>query len=1054
MSKPLPQSSLATLIALTLMGSAPSLRAGSFSTDFSSGLPAGATLFGDTGEGNAGVVEAGVLKLTKLVGSQQAAMIIDDLDGGKVVHGFTANFKLRIGGGSGADGFSFNFAGDIPDGGIGEEGAGSGFSLCFDTYDNGGGEAPAIDVRKGGNLIASVKGVGLVFRKDAFVNVQVKVDNDGTLDVSVDNTVIHSNLIGAFVPTAGRFAFGARTGGSFDNHWVDDVSITTVTTGPSGPTVVAAAPQGLGVLATSVLSATLQDSTTKVAPGTVQLKFNGAVVTPKIATTGSETTVTFDPPGLLPSGSTNQVELRFKDTANPPVEQVFAWTFVTESYRSLEAARAVPASQVDTSKPGFTVRTVKARLDSVFVTSSAPYEALLAGIAIDGATGKPYENTADLSAAGPDGLFIEEETINYEDLGGTAGNFQDDRRTPGIPGTDGWVDRYALEILTYLDLPAGLVTLGVNSDDGFKLLSGTPDPRSALSTLLGNFEGGRGASDTLCSFVVEQAGLYPIRLFYYDGTGNGSVEFFSVLADGSKVLINDPNTAGSIKAYRARAAGAPGLPPFILTASPGQGEVDVSIKPKIDVLVRDTALALDPGSVQVALNGTPATATVTKTGTDTLVSFRAPASLPGKAPATVRITYKTTGANPQTVSQEWQFTTAEAAAVSAGLSSVKINFQNSTSAGFPGYLPDNGVPFADRGNGYSYGWNKDNSGNARNRDQTDKALAPDERYDTFNHMQKPGGPWVWEIAVPNGTYSVRIVGGEPNNFDQTIRIKAEDVLVVNGAPCTTTERFREGTALVNVEDGRLTVTASDADGAVNCKIAFMEIRSVLRVNFQNSTSAGFPGYLPDNGVPFADRGNGYSYGWNKDNSGNARNRDQTDKALAPDERYDTFNHMQKPGGPWVWEIAVPNGTYSVRIVGGEPNNFDQTIRIKAEDVLVVNGDPCTTTERFREGTKPVKVEDGRLTVTASDADGAVNCKIAFLEMTAEEISTDAPAKPVAITATRSGDSLVISWPADATGFTLESASSLGGAWTAVSGVSGNSATLPVSAAQQFFRLRK
>lgn len=109
---------------------------------------------------------------------------------------------------------------------------------------------------------------------------------------------------------------------------------------------------------------------------------------------------------------------------------------------------------------------------------------------------------------------------------------------------------------------------------------------------------------------------------------------------------------------------------------------------------------------------------------------------------------------------------------------------------------------------------------------------------------------------------------------------------------------------------------------------------------------------------------------------------------------------------------------------------------------------------MREGTKPVKVEDGRLTVTASDADGAVNCKIAFLEMTAEEISTDAPAKPVAITATRSGDSLVISWPADATGFTLESASSLGGAWTAVSGVSGNSATLPVSAAQQFFRLRK
>jgi len=228
----------------------------------------------------------------------------------------------------------------------------------------------------------------------------------------------------------------------------------------------------------------------------------------------------------------------------------------------------------------------------------------------------------------------------------------------------------------------------------------------------------------------------------------------------------------------------------------------------------------------------------------------------------------------------------------------------------------------------------------------------------------------------------------------------------------------------------------------------------VKINFQNSTSEGFPGYLPDNGLAFADRGNGFSYGWNKDNSANARNRNQTDKALAPDERYDTFNHMQKPGGPWIWEIAVPNGTYEVSIVGGESNNFDQTIRIKAEDVLVVNGVPCTTTERFRDGKAKVKVEDGRLSVSASDSDGAVNCKIAFLEIFAEEISAGLPAKPVAITVTRNGDNLVISWPADAVGFTLESSPSLGGAWTAVGGVTGNSASLPAQAAQQFYRLKK
>ena len=204
--------------ATALLGAITRLSAGSFTTDFASGLPAGSALFGDNGEGNAGVIEEGFLKLTKAVGSQQGAFIIDDLDAGKAVHGFSAAFKLFVGRGSGADGFSFNFGSDIPDGGIGEEGVGTGLSVCFDTYDNGGGEAPAIDIKKGGAVIASVKGVGLLFRKDAWVNVKIQVDADGTLDLSLDNSVIYSNLIGAFVPTPGRFAFGARMGGSFDNH--------------------------------------------------------------------------------------------------------------------------------------------------------------------------------------------------------------------------------------------------------------------------------------------------------------------------------------------------------------------------------------------------------------------------------------------------------------------------------------------------------------------------------------------------------------------------------------------------------------------------------------------------------------------------------------------------------------------------------------------------------------------------------------------------------------------------------------------------------------------
>ena len=46
---------------------------------------------------------------------------------------------------------------------------------------------------------------------------------------------------------------------------------------------------------------------------------------------------------------------------------------------------------------------------------------------------------------------------------------------------------------------------------------------------------------------------------------------------------------------------------------------------------------------------------------------------------------------------------------------VKINFQDSDSETPDGYLADIGEIFGDRGNGYSYGWDVDIQGDARER---------------------------------------------------------------------------------------------------------------------------------------------------------------------------------------------------------------------------------------------------------------------------------------------------------------------------------------------------
>jgi hypothetical protein len=88
-------------------------------------------------------------------------------------------------------------------------------------------------------------------------------------------------------------------------------------------------------------------------------------------------------------------------------------------------------------------------------------------------------------------------------------------------------------------------------------------------------------------------------------------------------------------------------------------------------------------------------------------------------------------------------------------------------------------------------------------------------------MQKPArSNFFWEIALPNGTYRVRVVAGDPKDTRSTFRIAAEGTLIVSGKP-TSTNRWIEATATVVVSDGRLTI--SNASGAINNKLCFIEI---------------------------------------------------------------------------------------------------------------------------------------------------------------------------------------------------------------------------------------
>ncbi len=284
----------------------------------------------------------------------------------------------------------------------------------------------------------------------------------------------------------------------------------------------------------------------------VTMKFNGEAVVPTFVKGGASASITYTPAALLPSGSTNSVSLSYLDAGGKPV--TVDWSFVTASYPTL--TKAQQALTVDKTKPGFLWRMFQN--EAVQNTTVASTEQALAG-QLKGTDGVLLPNLADPAAvgvaAGPGtkvGNLIQFEiptVINVSQNGtDNAGNWTTDDVMPGIPGTSGGIDGIDVEIIAYVDLPAGVITMGVNSDDGFRSQAAyINNPADGL--FLGEFNGGRGAADTLFTFVVQDAGIYPIRTIYQEGGGGANIEILSVKADGTKVLLND-TAKGGYATYR------------------------------------------------------------------------------------------------------------------------------------------------------------------------------------------------------------------------------------------------------------------------------------------------------------------------------------------------------------------------------------------------------------------------------------------------------------------------------------------------------------------------
>lgn len=391
------------------------------------------------------------------------------------------------------------------------------------------------------------------------------------------------------------------------------------------------------------------DTTKTVNPSSVKLLLDGTELAGLKSTKNGPTNTFSAQYPLLAASSAHTNVLIFAD--NTGTTYTNSWTFTVSAYTTINSNYAL--ASVDTSKPGFKMKLHQMNVNKNPATGLVPNaERQIANGYIDPATGQPYENTADLTGADADGFLTVDTVVNWNQDGTDIGSFTGDVAVPGITGASAnTTDRYVASIETILELPAGPIRFGVNSDDGFRLSFGQ-GPGDVTGTQLGT-AGDRGTADSFMDFYVPVAGFYPVRLMWWETGGGSACEFFVAdIATGAKTLINGTG-ANPIKAYRESAASRPWISRVLPAVNYGYSFADQDI----EIDITDGAIPLDAGSAVLTLNGAAQTLTSTKSGKITkLVRDSSVSNLLPSGNVSARLVYSyTSGGTAMTATNDWNF---------------------------------------------------------------------------------------------------------------------------------------------------------------------------------------------------------------------------------------------------------------------------------------------------------------------------------------------------------------------------------------------------------------
>ncbi len=231
-------------------------------------------------------------------------------------------------------------------------------------------------------------------------------------------------------------------------------------------------------------------------------------------------TVSYSLTTILPWGSTHTNKIVFAD--NTGAWQTNTWTW-TSAFPYLFASNSLPVGSLNIR--GFESRMVQSDNNNANLPNSLDRARQQLAV--------PPQIPIDRSAVSV------VQMLNWDKTGTPAS-------VPGLcPGS---YINIAVDSYAYLELNAGLHRFHISSDDRCGIYSG---PILGSANVMTLWENTGSTANTTFEFMVEAAGLYPIRCLWEETGGGAHLNLYSVNKnDESEVLINDPsNPSGAIKAW-------------------------------------------------------------------------------------------------------------------------------------------------------------------------------------------------------------------------------------------------------------------------------------------------------------------------------------------------------------------------------------------------------------------------------------------------------------------------------------------------------------------------